>query len=73
LKGLRPDPAKVEAIQKMPIPSNKQAVRRLLGMVNDLQRFSPNLSSVTAPLRELLKEQNVFHWREDVEGSVSAK
>ena len=67
-KGLRLDPAKVEAIQKMPIPSNKQAVRRLLGMVNYLQRFSPNLSSVTAPLRELLKEQNVFHWREDVEG-----
>ncbi len=66
-EGLSPDPAKVEAIQKMPIPSNKQAVRRLLGMVNYLQRFSSNLSSVTAPLRELLKEQNVFHWREDVE------
>ncbi|CAB4009193.1 Hypothetical predicted protein [Paramuricea clavata] len=65
-KGLRPDPAKVEAIRKMPIPSNKQAVRLLLGMVNYLQRFSPNLSSVTAPLRELLKEQNAFHWREDV-------
>lgn len=41
---LSPDPAKVEAIQKMPIPSNKQAVRRLIGMVNYLQRFSPNLS-----------------------------
>ena len=67
-KGLRPDPAKVESVQNMPIPSNKQAVRRLLGMVNYLQRFSPNLSSVTAPLRELLKEENVFHWREDVEG-----
>ncbi len=67
-EGLSPDPAKVEAIQKMPIPSNKQAVRRLLGMVNYLQRFSSNLSTVTAPLRELLKEQNVFHyWREDVE------
>lgn len=60
-KGLRPDPAKVEAIKKMPILSNKQAVRRLLGTVNYLQRFSPNLSSVTTPLRELLKEENMFH------------
>ena len=58
--GLKPDPAKVEWIQKMPIPSDKQAVRRFLGMVNYLQRFSPKLSAVTAPLRELLKEQNVF-------------
>lgn len=38
--GLSPDPAKVEAIQKMPIPSNKQDVRRLLGTVNYLQKFS---------------------------------
>ena len=66
-KGLCPDPAKVEAIQKMPNPFNKQDIRRLLGMVNYLQKFSPNLSSVTAPLRELLKEENMFQWREDVE------
>ena len=66
-EGLCPDPAKVEAIQKMPNPFNKQDIRRLLGMVNYLQKFSPNLSSVTAPLRELLKEENMFQWREDVE------
>ena len=57
----------MEAIQKMPNPFNKQDIRRLLGMVNYLQKFSPNLSSVTAPLRELLKEENMFQWREDVE------
>ena len=51
----------------MPNPFNKQDIRRLLGMVNYLQKFSPNLSSVTAPLRELLKEENMFQWREDVE------
>ena len=67
-EGLKPDPAKVEAIQRMPAPANKQDVRRLLGTVNYLQKFAPNLSDLTAPLRELLKEANSFQWSEQVEG-----
>ena len=66
-EGLSRDPAKVEVIQRMRISSDKQGIRRLLGTVNYLQTFSPNLSSVTVPLRELLKEENMFQWREDVE------
>jgi hypothetical protein len=52
----------------MPIPENKQDVKRLMGMVNYLQRFTPNLSDVSAPLRDLLKEENQFHWDEGVQG-----
>ena len=46
----------------MPTPSSKQDVKRLLGMANYLQRFAPNLSEVTAPLRDLLKDDNQFLW-----------
>ena len=50
--GVRPDPAKVKAIQGMPIPKNVSDVRRFLGMVNQLGKFSPNLAEKTNPLRE---------------------
>ena len=59
-EGLKADPVKVQGIKEMPIPENKQDVKRLMGMVNYLQRFTPNLSDVSAPLRDLLKEETSF-------------
>ena len=57
-EGLKPDPAEIQGVQEMPSPESKQDVKRLLGMVNYLQKCAPNLSEATAPLRELLKEEN---------------
>ena len=53
--GLKADPIKIQGIQEMPTPSSKQDVKRLLGLAIYLQRIAPNLSEVTAPLRDLLK------------------
>ena len=39
--GLKPDPAKVEAVEEMPKPTCKQQVLSLLGFVNYLSRFLP--------------------------------
>ena len=62
--GMKADPSKVEAIVNMETPNNKQAVQRLLGMVNWLGRFIPNVSIITEPLRCLLKKEVEFHWQE---------
>ena len=61
-EGILPDPAKVEAITQMPRPRSKTEVRRLLGMINYLGKFLPQLSDVSEPLRNLIKEQNQFIW-----------
>lgn len=66
--GLKPDPDKVQGIKEMPTPTSKQDLKRLLGMVNYLQKFAPNLSEVTSPMRDLLKEGNQFRWDEQVQG-----
>ncbi|UYV83039.1 hypothetical protein LAZ67_22001911 [Cordylochernes scorpioides] len=36
--GIRPDPAKIEAVAEMPAPTDDHGVRRYLGMVNHLGR-----------------------------------
>ena len=60
--GLRPDPAKVEAIMGMPIPTDKAGVRHLLGMINFLAAHIPDMSTITATVRNLLKSDVIFQW-----------
>ncbi len=60
--GVKPDPAKVKAIVDMPTPKDKSDVQRLLGMVSYLSSFIPNMSTITSPLRSLLKKSVEFQW-----------
>ena len=61
-EGVRPDSAKVTAIQDFPIPTSKTDLRRINGMLNQMARFIPNLANLNAPMRELLKEQREWMW-----------
>ena len=69
-KGLKPDDSKIEAIRNMPSPTNRKELERFLGMINYLSKFLPNLSSVTAPLRELIKKENEWQWLHQHEEAV---
>lgn len=60
--GVRPDKAKVRAIQEVSKPKNVSDVRRFLGMVNQLGKFSPNLAEKTRPIRELLQKDAAWLW-----------
>ena len=55
-KGLTPDPRKVSDVINMPIPEDKKAVQRLLGVCNYLSRFMPTLSEMCEPLRKLTEK-----------------
>ena len=61
-KGVQPDPEKTKAIRDMPPPQDKKGVERLLGTVNYLAKFIPNMSTVTKPIRDVLKADISFHW-----------
>ena len=60
--GIRADEDKVMANQKVPTPVNDGDIHRFLGMVNQISKFSPNLSDVTQLLRELLIKGNQWVW-----------
>ena len=61
-QGVHPDPSKVSAIKQMPAPENKGELQSFLGMVTYLSPFIPSLSSHTAPLRGLLKNDIEYTW-----------
>ncbi|KAK3728042.1 hypothetical protein QZH41_004796 [Actinostola sp. cb2023] len=43
-------------------PANSQELQTFLGLANYMGQFIPNLSTLTAPLRELVKQKYSFTW-----------
>ncbi|GBM38548.1 Transposon Tf2-9 polyprotein [Araneus ventricosus] len=56
------DKSKLEPILSMSKPEDRQSLHRYLGMINYLSKFLPNLSTLIAPLRELIKNNTVWLW-----------
>ena len=61
--GIHADPEKITAIKDFPIPVDRSALKRFLGMVNYLGKFSSTLADDTVNLRQLLKtKENDWDW-----------
>ena len=60
--GVHPDPGKVDAVHALPAPTNVTELQEFLGLVTYLSPFIPGLSTMTAPLQELLKKDTDFSW-----------
>lgn len=60
--GIEPDERKIKAILGMPRPADKKDVLRVMGMINFIGKFIPNLSVKTSALRELLCDAIEFKW-----------
>lgn len=61
---ITPDPKRIEAIKGLKHPTTKRSLQSFLGVVNYMRSFIPNMSELTAPLRELLKTNVIFQWTE---------
>lgn len=61
-QGIHPSPDKIRAIREAPAPSYLRELRAFLGLVNYYGRFTPNLSTVLAPLYRLLRDQVEWEW-----------
>ncbi|XP_055543284.1 uncharacterized protein K02A2.6-like [Wyeomyia smithii] len=61
-QGLRPDPAKIEAITKLSPPTDVTEVRAFLGAINYYGKFVPRMRMLRFPLDNLLKSESKFEW-----------
>ena len=68
-EGLRPDPEKIRAVLEMQPPQNAKELKSSLGFIQYLAKFTPNMASESAPLRELLEKQVAWHWNQEQETS----
>ena len=57
VQGMRPDAAKVQALQDLPAPQKPKQLQSFLGLINYLQPFLPSVASKTTFLR-----QQVTNW-----------
>ena len=60
--GLQADPEKIQGIDQMKRPINKEEIQTLQGTVNYLAKFMPHLSDVMKPIRDLTKQGVEFMW-----------
>ena len=60
--GIHLDPEKVDTVHSLPAPTNITKLQEFVGMVTYLSPFIPDLSTLTAPLHELLKKDADITW-----------
>jgi len=54
-EGLHPTPEKIRAITEAPSPRNVTELKSYLGLLSYYSRFLPNISTILAPLYQLLR------------------
>ena len=60
--GVKADSDKTKAVCEMDTPTSVSELRRFLGMVNQLGKFTPHIAELTQPLRELLSTKHTWMW-----------
>ena len=59
-QGILPDPQKTDAVRSMEKPRSPTELRRFIGMVNQLGKFSSKIAELSQPLRELLSVKRTW-------------
>lgn len=68
-KGLRVDPEKIDAILKIPTPSNSKEVRQFVGTASWYRRFIPDFSTKLYPLTSMMRKGRKFIWTSEAQNS----
>ena len=62
---IQPDPQRLEAIAQVEPPKNKTNVRAFLGMVRQMEAWTPELSFASKNMRMQTMKSSQFSWNAD--------
>lgn len=65
VNGIKPTEDKLAAIERLQPPKNVSELKSLLGMINFVGKFVPDLASSTSSMRRLLIKDTPFEWGAD--------
>jgi hypothetical protein len=68
-EGVKIDPARVEAIQKLSMPRSKKDIQSLLGKINFVRRFIPNFAELVKHITSMLKKGSKIKCKENERSS----
>jgi hypothetical protein len=63
--GIQPDPAKVEAILKVPPPKSITEVRSFLSFIGYYRKFIHLIAELASPLYRLTHKDNEYEWTQE--------
>ena len=61
-EGIKTDPAKIEAIEKYPIPQAIRQLRAFMGLVGFYRKFALNFGTIADPLYRIMNKTTKFQW-----------
>lgn len=64
-EGMEIDKSRVNAILDLQVPTCKKELQRIFGTLKYNRNYIPNFSSLSSPLRELLKDKINWLWTEN--------
>ena len=70
--GITPDPKKIDSILKMEFPKDKETMHSFLGLINFLNRYSPQLAELCAPLQSLILKDTHYNVTEEHRSAFAA-
>ncbi|CAK1589169.1 unnamed protein product [Parnassius mnemosyne] len=54
--GIKPNPSKISAIEKYPLPKTAKEIKQFLGLIGYDRKFIPDFARITKPLTQCLKK-----------------
>ncbi|CAK1595436.1 unnamed protein product [Parnassius mnemosyne] len=54
--GIKPNPSKISAIEKYPLPKTAKEIKQFLGLIGYYRKFIPDFARITKPLTQCLKK-----------------
>lgn len=61
-EGIKPNPDKIHAIKKYPLPKTPKEIKQFLGLLGYYRKFIPDFARITKPMTQCLKKGNKINF-----------